>query len=97
LRELIFFIIRIHSKNLVSGRGSQYFNNFNQLVNSTLTREYGLSKHEFSNYTTYRPYINRSCIVRVSKDKLGSTIISRANVRHVRFSRDELFGTTEIA
>lgn len=86
LWESIFFVVWVHGKDVLSWRSSQNFDDFNQLVDSRVTRENRLSKHEFSNNTSNRPHINVSRVVRVTKNKLRSSVISRANIRHIWFS-----------
>ena len=53
LREAIFFIIWIHSLNLLLAWSTQDLDNFNQLVDTTFSREDWLPKHKLSDDTAY--------------------------------------------
>lgn len=47
LRELKFSVIWVHALNFFSSWSSQNFDDFNQLVNSTLSREKGLGQYKY--------------------------------------------------
>ena len=55
LRKLVLHVIGIHSPNLLSGRGTEHFNDFHELINARLPREQWLSKHKLCHYATRRP------------------------------------------
>ena len=52
LRELVLHVIGVHSTDLVPCRGTKNLNDLNELVDTRLTREQRLSKHELSHDTT---------------------------------------------
>lgn len=63
LRESVFFVVWVHSLNLLFGRSSQDLNNLNQLIHTTFSGEYRLSKHQLCNHTPYRPNVNACCVI----------------------------------
>ena len=63
LRESVFFVVRVHGLDLLLGGSSKDLNDFNQLVDTTFTRENRLSKHKLSDDTADRPHINRGGVV----------------------------------
>lgn len=76
LRESVLFVFWVHSKNLVSLRSSEDLDNLDELVNSTFSWEYRLSKHEFSDDTSDSPDVDLCCILRVAEDQFRRSIIS---------------------
>ena len=73
LRKLVLHIIGIHCPNLLSGWGTEHFNDFHKLINARLPGEQWLSKHKLCHYATRRPYV---CY----------TSFSMLNKRHVRLN-----------
>lgn len=67
------------------------------MVNAALSRENWLSEHELGDDAANGPHINGRCVVGVSEDKLGSPVVSGANVRHIWLTLHQLFGATEVA
>jgi hypothetical protein len=43
-RELVIRIMRVHHDDLFFGRSTQYFDDFNQLIDATFTREERLAQ-----------------------------------------------------
>lgn len=50
-------IVWVHGADLLPSRGSKNLDDFHQLVNSRLSREQWLTKHEFSHHTTRGPHV----------------------------------------
>lgn len=75
LWESIFLVLRVHGLNLFFRWSSQYFDDLNQLVDSTFSREDGLAKHELGDDAAHGPNINGSGVVGVSKDQLRGTVV----------------------
>ena len=48
LREFVLHVVRVHGTDLVSRRGTQNLNNLYQLIDTRLSREQRLAKHQFS-------------------------------------------------
>lgn len=69
--------------DLVSGWGTQYFDNFNQLVNTRITREYGLTEDELGDDTAYRPHIDSEAVVSRTEYQFRGSVVPRADVAHV--------------
>jgi hypothetical protein len=59
LRELVFHVVGVHGADLVASGSSQDLNNLDQLVNTRLTGEQRLTKHELSHNTASGPDICR--------------------------------------
>jgi len=57
LGELVLHVIGIHCLDLLPRRCSKYFDNLHKLINATLAREQGLSKHQLGHDTSSRPDI----------------------------------------
>ena len=57
LRELVLHVVRVHGANLVPCRCAKNLDDFDELVDTRLTRKEWLSKHELSHDTAGRPYI----------------------------------------
>jgi len=96
LRKFVFLIIAIHTLYFFTCWSSQYLNNFHNLISSTFSWEYGHSKHQFSNNTSNRPYINRAIILSISKNQLWSPVISRTYIGYIGLPNNQLFGTSKI-
>ena len=80
LWESVFSVIGVHCKDLFARRSSQNFNDFDELINATFTRENRLTKHKFCDDATDGPYINVCAIVRVTEYQFRSAIVPRADV-----------------
>ena len=63
LREFILCVVGVHGKDLLTGRRTEDFDYFHQLVNSTLSWEDGLTKHKLCDNTAYRPNVDVSAIL----------------------------------
>ena len=48
LWEFVLHVVRVHGTDLVSRRGTQNLNNLYQLIDTRLSREQRLAKHQFS-------------------------------------------------
>lgn len=51
LRELVLHVVRVHSSNLLARRCSQDLDDFHELVDTRLSREQWLTKHELCHDT----------------------------------------------
>jgi hypothetical protein len=51
LGELVLHVVGVHGTNLISGRRAEDFNDLHELVNTRLSREQGLTKHELCHHT----------------------------------------------
>jgi len=80
LRKLEFRVISVHFFNLFFGRSAQHFDNLNQLVDPTITREHGLTQHEFGQNTTRGPDINHCRVIGGTEYQLRCSIISGTDV-----------------
>lgn len=96
LWEPVFFVLWVHSLNLLPRRGSKDLDDFYELIDSTLSREYWLSKHKLCNDAAHWPYIDSCGVVRVSKNEFWSSVVPRANIRNIWLTLNKLFGTTKI-
>ena len=96
LWESIFFVVWVHCLNLFFRWCTEDFDDLNKLIDTTLTREDGLTKHKFSNDTANRPNIYRGSVIWVTKNKFWGPVVSRADVWYIWFSLYQLLGTTEI-
>lgn len=64
LRKLVLHIVGVHRLDLFSGRCAKNLDNFDQLIDTALTREEWLAQHQLRHDTTRRPYVysgNTSC------------------------------------
>jgi len=68
LRETILRVLRVHGQNLFTAGCAQDFDDLDELVDAALTREDGLSKHEFSDDTANGPNIDIRAIVAVAEN-----------------------------
>ena len=57
LWELVFHVIWIHSADLLTGWGAQHFDDFNKLINTRLSREQRLTKHQLGHDAARGPDI----------------------------------------
>jgi len=57
LRKFVLHIVGIHGTNLVTSWGSQDFNDFDQLIDTRLSWEQRLPKHQLCHNTASRPNI----------------------------------------
>lgn len=57
LGELVLHIVRVHGPNLLSRRGTQHLDDFDQLVDTRLAGEERLAQHQFGHDTSRRPHI----------------------------------------
>lgn len=96
LRKLVLHIVGVHGSNLFTSWCSQHFNDLHQLIDSRLAREERLAKHQFSHDATGRPNIDLGGIICCTKNQLGGTVVSRADVRHIGLVLDQYLCTTEI-
>jgi hypothetical protein len=51
LGKLVLHVVGVHGTNLVSGRRAEDFDDLHELVNTGLSREQGLTKHELCHHT----------------------------------------------
>ncbi len=73
---IIEIVFRIHLNNLGFCWSSHYFDDLDQVINTTLSyKEWGTVKH-LKNDTTQRPNVNHCSIMSSTKYKLGSTVAS---------------------
>jgi hypothetical protein len=52
LREFVLHVIGVHRTNLLTSRCTENLDDFHQLVNTRLTGEEGLTKHQLRHNTT---------------------------------------------
>lgn len=57
LGELVLHVVGVHGADLITGRRAQHLDDLDELVNTRLTREQGLSQHQLSHHTAGRPHI----------------------------------------
>ena len=57
LGELVLHVVGVHGANLFASGRSQDLDNLDELINTRLAREEGLSEHELSHYTSRRPNV----------------------------------------
>ena len=53
----MFHVVGVHGANLIASGSSQDLDDLNQLVDTRLTGEQGLTEHELSHDTTSRPNV----------------------------------------
>jgi len=63
LRESVLLVVRVHGLNLLFGRRTKNLDDLDQLVDSALSGENGLTQHEFSDDAADRPHIDGSGVV----------------------------------
>ena len=61
--------------NLFFCRGAEHFNDFDELIDTRLTREEWLSDEQLRDDATDRPHIDGSSIVGRSKDELWRSVV----------------------
>lgn len=82
---------------MLLGWSAENFDDLYELVDTGLTWEDRLAQHEFSDDAADRPDIDTGGVIRIAKDELRRAIVAGADVTYVRLTRDQLFGTTEVA
>ena len=82
---------------MLLGWCTENFDYLDELVDTRLTWENRLAQHELSDYAADRPDIDTGGVIRIAKDKLRRTIVAGTDVTYVWLTRNELFGTTEVA
>lgn len=88
-RKFVLLIAWVHRPDLLSRRCAQHFDDFDELIDATLTGEEGLAKHELSHHTARGPDVNVCGVVCRAKNKLWGTIVARADVGHVGLPCDQ--------
>ena len=68
LRKLVLHVVRIHGPDLVARWRSKNLDDFNKLINTRLSGEQWLAKHELCHDTTSRPYICKASVTSTSID-----------------------------
>jgi len=75
LREFVLGVVGVHGENLLTGWGTEDFDDLDQLVDTALSWEDGLAEHELSDDAADGPDINVSAILGVSEDQLWCTVV----------------------
>ena len=75
LWEFVFGVVRVHRENLLPRGSTENLDDLYELVDTALTREDWLSKHELCDDTPDRPDIDVRAVLGVSKDQLWCTIV----------------------
>ena len=105
LRELVFHVVGVHRLDLFSGRRAKNFDDFHQLIDTTLAGEEWLAQHQLRHHTARRPYVcsnpsraprtmsailtNVGRVVGGSEDEFRCAVVPRANIADVGFSCDK--------
>ena len=74
-------IVLIHVLDLVWVGTPKHFHDFYELVDACLAWEERLSDEHLGNDAPSRPYVYLLLVIRAAEDKLGRSIVPRANVR----------------
>jgi hypothetical protein len=89
LGEFVLHIVWIHCFDLFSCRGPEDLDDFDQLIDATLTRKERLPEHELRHDTPGGPYIDVGHIVGGPKDELRGAVVTRANIADVGLAGHE--------
>lgn len=73
-----------------------HLDDLDELIHPTVSWEYWLSEQQLSQNTARWPDVNVCRVVCGTKNELRGPIIPRADIRHIGFSTDQLFGTGEL-
>mmetsp|Transcript_142131 Transcript_142131/g.354177 ORF Transcript_142131/g.354177 Transcript_142131/m.354177 type:complete len:255 (-) Transcript_142131:206-970(-) len=84
LWKLELRVIWIHGHQLISCWRSQHLDNLDELVDTALARENGLSQHELCRDASGRPNVNDRRVVCCAEDEFGCPVVPRADIGHVR-------------
>lgn len=92
----VFLIIWVHLQDLFFGRRSKYFDDFDDLVDSTVSWEDRHCKHQLCDDTSYAPQVDRAVVLGVAEDQLWSPVISRTDIGNVWLTFDQLLGAAKV-
>ena len=79
-KEIFVLVVRRHINNFFVARSSEHFNNLNYLLLGGGTLEQRLVSKQLCEAAACAPNVDRLIVILVAKDKLGCTVVSRANV-----------------
>ena len=82
--------------DLVLCRGSKLLDDLNELVNTRLSWEKGLTDKKLGDDTTDRPDIDGWRVVSGSKNEFRRAVVPGADVRNVNFALDEALCRAEV-
>lgn len=99
LSAVIRFIthVRVHGPDLFPGGSTENLDDLHQLIDTRLSREERLAKHQLGHHTTRRPNIDVGSVVCSAKDELRGTVVARADVADVWFTGNEDLGRSKVA
>lgn len=94
--EFLIILTRVHLLYLIFVRTSKYFDNFNNLVHTWISREYWVTKQHFCKHASEWPYVDFQRIFSCTEYQFRCSLIPWTNLANITFAFGEYFCTTKV-